>query len=83
MAEGTYEYECMRAELLGIGKPNQEEFEKARAERLQQEQAEIEAAEANVNNFLLFTNIFYLHMYVPTHHIFIKLTFILARRHTG
>lgn len=50
MAEGTYEYECMRAELLGIEKPNQEEFEKARAERLQQEQAEREAAEAKVIN---------------------------------
>lgn len=48
MAEGTYEYECMRAELLGIEKPNQEEFEKARAERLQQEKAELEAAEAKV-----------------------------------
>lgn len=48
MAEGTYEYECMRAELLGIEKPNQEEFEKARAERLQQEQDERDAAEAQV-----------------------------------
>ncbi|XP_065365907.1 uncharacterized protein LOC135958892 [Calliphora vicina] len=48
MAEGTYEYECMRAELLGIDKPDQEEFEKARADRLQQEQAEREAAEAKI-----------------------------------
>ncbi|XP_028895077.1 uncharacterized protein LOC105210658 [Zeugodacus cucurbitae] len=46
MAEGTYEYECMRAELLGIDKPNEEEFEKARAERLRREQEELEAAEA-------------------------------------
>ncbi|XP_005185430.1 uncharacterized protein LOC131800362 [Musca domestica] len=46
MAEGTYEFECMRAELLGIEKPNQEEFEKARAERLQKEQEEQLAAEA-------------------------------------
>ncbi|XP_067639864.1 uncharacterized protein [Eurosta solidaginis] len=46
MAEGTYEYECMRAELLGIEKPNEEEFEKARAERLKREQDEQEAAEA-------------------------------------
>ena len=51
MAEGTYEYECMRAELLGIEKPNQEEFEKARTERLQQEQAEREAAEAKVIDY--------------------------------
>ncbi|XP_018570735.1 uncharacterized protein LOC108910570 [Anoplophora glabripennis] len=28
MAEGTYEYECMRAELLGIEKPDYEEFMK-------------------------------------------------------
>lgn len=48
MAEGTYEYECMRAELLGIEKPNEEEFEKARAERLRREQEELEAAEAAV-----------------------------------
>lgn len=48
MAEGTYEYECMRAELLGIEKPNQEEFEKVRAERLKQEQDELDAAEAQV-----------------------------------
>ncbi|XP_052866700.1 uncharacterized protein LOC128272857 [Anopheles cruzii] len=27
MAEGTYEYECMRAELLGLGPPSREEFE--------------------------------------------------------
>ncbi|XP_039959307.1 uncharacterized protein LOC126759783 [Bactrocera neohumeralis] len=46
MAEGTYEYECMRAELLGIEKPNEEEFEKARAERLKREQEELETAEA-------------------------------------
>ncbi|XP_073833871.1 uncharacterized protein [Musca autumnalis] len=48
MAEGTYEFECMRAELLGIEKPNQEEFEKARAERLEKEQEERLAAEAQV-----------------------------------
>ncbi|XP_017470813.1 PREDICTED: uncharacterized protein LOC108362388 [Rhagoletis zephyria] len=46
MAEGTYEYECMRAELLGIEKPNEEEFEKARTERLRLEQEEKDAAEA-------------------------------------
>ncbi|XP_037937790.1 uncharacterized protein LOC119672714 [Teleopsis dalmanni] len=48
MAEGTYEYECMRAELLGIDKPNQEEFEKQRTERLKQEQEEQDAAEAEL-----------------------------------
>lgn len=49
MAEGTYEFECMRAELLGIDKPDQEEFEKARAVRLEMEQEERLAAEAQVN----------------------------------
>ncbi|XP_035776603.1 uncharacterized protein LOC118458358 [Anopheles albimanus] len=27
MAEGTYEYECMRAELLGLARPSREQFE--------------------------------------------------------
>lgn len=49
MAEGTYDFEVMRAELLGVAPPNKEEFEKARAERLEIEKAEAEAAEANVN----------------------------------
>lgn len=33
MAEGTYEYECMRAELLGLKKPDYEEFMKNRKEQ--------------------------------------------------
>lgn len=48
MAEGTYDFEVMRAELLGIKPPNKEEFEIAREERLEIERAELEAAEANV-----------------------------------
>ncbi|XP_055640307.1 uncharacterized protein LOC129777818 [Toxorhynchites rutilus septentrionalis] len=35
MAEGTYEYECMRAELLGVEKPSREDFEQKM--RLQEE----------------------------------------------
>ncbi|KFB40586.1 AGAP002723-PA-like protein [Anopheles sinensis] len=35
MAEGTYEYECMRAELLELAKPTREEFEEKM--RLRQE----------------------------------------------
>lgn len=31
MAEGTYEYECARAELLGVAAPNREDFEAAAA----------------------------------------------------
>lgn len=53
MAEGTYDFEVMRAELLGIKPPNKEDFEKAREERLEIERAELEAAEANVNLFSL------------------------------
>lgn len=37
MAEGTYEYECARAELLGIAAPNRDEFEAAARERQQQD----------------------------------------------
>lgn len=29
MAEGTYEYECARAELLGVAPPNREDFDAA------------------------------------------------------
>uniref|UniRef100_A0A6B2E9C7 Uncharacterized protein n=1 Tax=Phlebotomus kandelakii TaxID=1109342 RepID=A0A6B2E9C7_9DIPT len=42
MAEGTYEYECMRAELLGVNPPDRETFE---ANRKLQLEAEQEAAE--------------------------------------
>ena len=35
MAEGTYEYECMRAELLGLAHPSREEFEEK--QKLRQE----------------------------------------------
>ncbi|KAH8294498.1 hypothetical protein KR044_005272, partial [Drosophila immigrans] len=49
MAEHTtsYEQECQRAELLGIQPPDQAEFERQRSARLEQQQAEQEAAEAN------------------------------------
>lgn len=41
MAEGTYESECNRAELLGLEPPNRadwEEIEKARKEKEESEQ---------------------------------------------
>ncbi|EDS36892.1 tryptophan 2,3-dioxygenase [Culex quinquefasciatus] len=41
MAEGTYEYECMRAELLGVEKPNREEFEEKMKLRKETEQEEM------------------------------------------
>lgn len=33
MAEGTYEYECMRAELLGTEKPEYDEFLRRQKEK--------------------------------------------------
>jgi hypothetical protein len=48
MAEGTYEYECMRAELLGIDAPDRETFEAQLAkQREQEEQIEIEELQVN------------------------------------
>lgn len=40
MAEGTYEYECNRAELLGIEAPNQVDWEEAERVRKENELAE-------------------------------------------
>lgn len=41
MAEGTYEYECNRAELLGIELPDRAEWERAERDR-KEETEEIE-----------------------------------------
>ncbi|XP_066257954.1 uncharacterized protein [Euwallacea similis] len=43
MAEGTYEYECMRAELLGIEKPDYEDFMKKKADELSTNEEHFEA----------------------------------------
>lgn len=48
MAEGTYEYECMRAELLGVEKPNREEFEEKMKLRKETEQEEMLADQLTV-----------------------------------
>lgn len=48
MAEGTYEYECMRAELLGVEKPNREEFEEKMRLRKEAEQEELLADQLTV-----------------------------------
>lgn len=40
MAERSYEYECQRAELLGIEPPNRVDWEEAERVRREQEQAE-------------------------------------------
>lgn len=40
MAEGTYEYECQRAELLGINPPNRADWEEADRVRKESELAQ-------------------------------------------
>lgn len=40
MAEGTYEYECNRAELLGVSPPNRADWEEAERVRKENELAE-------------------------------------------
>ncbi|KAK4878660.1 hypothetical protein RN001_011166 [Aquatica leii] len=56
MDENSYEYECMRAELLGVAKPTLEEYQSRRDERnvVEDEQLDIEnlkAAEDQNENF--------------------------------
>ncbi|XP_055705749.1 uncharacterized protein LOC129803319 [Phlebotomus papatasi] len=46
MAEGTYEYECMRAELLGIDPPDRETFEANRKAQLEAEQENLASEQA-------------------------------------
>lgn len=50
MAEGTYEHACMRAELLGMDKPNKEDFLRTQpqASRIECENEKIEAAQFEV-----------------------------------
>lgn len=45
MAEGSYEYECNRAELLGIKPPNRADFEAAF--KVQQEEMEKDLADVS------------------------------------
>lgn len=40
MAEGTYEFECNRAELLGLNPPDRTEWEEAERVRKENEQTE-------------------------------------------
>lgn len=46
MAQGTYEYECMRAELLGIDKPDYDEFMK----KLESEKKAVEEENLDTEN---------------------------------
>lgn len=61
--EGTYEYECMRAELLGISKPTLQEFEESQKLRDENEKKEEEIERMKVRNavhkFLNETNCLY------------------------
>jgi len=54
MAEGSYEYECNRAELLGIDPPNKSDFEaafKIRQEEIEKEMSnEAETVDEHINN---------------------------------
>ncbi|KAF7273072.1 hypothetical protein GWI33_014183 [Rhynchophorus ferrugineus] len=47
-AEGTYEYECMRAELLGVEAPDYQQFMKEKAKREQAEREQLEAASSQL-----------------------------------
>lgn len=43
MAEGTYEYECQRAELLGLERPDYDEFVRNQKDReVTEEQIDVE-----------------------------------------
>lgn len=59
MAEGSYEYECNRAELLGIEPPNRADFEAAF--KVRQEEIENELANVSVlcsTKKMFHTNVF-------------------------
>lgn len=49
MAEGTYEDELMRAELLGIDPPDRAVFEANQQERMAAQQEEIDQEQAKVH----------------------------------
>lgn len=51
MAEGTYDYECMRAELLGLEKPDLETFERNRKQQEVNEEEQTNA-ELQVQNYI-------------------------------
>lgn len=56
MAEGTYEYECNRAELLGIAPPNHVQWQETEKVRREKEHAE-ELAVRTI--FSIFFSLFY------------------------
>lgn len=50
MAEGTYEYECNRAELLGVAPPKFEDWQEQ--DKVRREQEQIERAAVSACTFL-------------------------------
>lgn len=61
MSENTYEYECMRAELLGIEKPNYDEFLKNKKEV---QKSEVEEEEIDIENIKVTHSIITYRLYV-------------------
>lgn len=49
--EGTYEYECMRAELLGLARPTRQEFEETQKLRDEREKEDEEIEKMKVSSF--------------------------------
>lgn len=49
MAEGTYEYECSRAELLGIAPPKYEDWQESEKVRRENEEAEEMRVSPNIS----------------------------------
>ena len=50
MAEGTDEFEVMRAELLGVQPPDRADFEAQQKERMAAQQEEIDTEQAKVSD---------------------------------
>lgn len=48
MAEGTYEFEVMRAELLGVEPPTRTVFEETQRERMAAQEEEIDIEQTKV-----------------------------------
>lgn len=64
MAEGSYEYECMRAELLGVEKPDYDEFMRNKKEEEVQEVADEENDIENLKVRIIFHNHFQFYWFI-------------------
>lgn len=80
MAEGTYEYECMRAELLGIDKPDYEQFVKDK-EMKENERNDVEEAEQDTENLKVsFNRVYLIFVCKETNRALFLLTGMRSRR---